>query len=68
MLGVPALLCGNLPGWVLGALVAVSALPTAIEVIVTQVIRLRASSRITRSQAALRLMEIEDLPCRAKPR
>jgi hypothetical protein len=60
-LGVPAVLYGGLPSWCLLALVGVSVLLTATQVIVTQIIRLRASGKITRSQDALRVLEIEDL-------
>jgi hypothetical protein len=60
--GVPAALLGVLPAWCLPALVGVSVLLTATHVVVTQIIRLRASGKITRSQDALRVLEIEDLP------
>jgi hypothetical protein len=67
VLGVPAVLYGGLPGWSLVAVVAASVVLTALPIIVTQVIRLRASSRITRSQDALRVLELEDLPCHPRP-
>ena len=41
---------------------------TATQVVVTQIIRLRASARITRSQDALRVLEIEDLARRPPSR
>jgi hypothetical protein len=68
VLGVPAVLCvyGGLPGWYLFALVGVAVLLTAAEVIVTQIIRLRASSKITRSQDAIRVLEIEDVAHRRR--
>jgi hypothetical protein len=60
-LGVPAVLYGGMPAWCLHVLVGLSVLITVSQVVVTQVIRLRASARITRSQDALRVLEIEDL-------
>lgn len=65
-LGVPAVLYGALPGWCLVVLTGVSVLLTAAQVVVTQVIRLRASEKITRSQDALRVFELEDLPHRRR--
>ncbi|MFZ0118877.1 MAG: hypothetical protein WAN20_20925 [Pseudonocardiaceae bacterium] len=62
ILGVPAVLYGALPSWCLAVLVGVSVLLTATQVIVTQIIRLRVSARITRSQDALQVLQIEDLP------
>ena len=59
---MPAVLCGALPTWYLAVLVGVSVLLTATQVIVTQIIRLRASARITRSHDALHVLQIEDLP------
>ena len=67
-LGVPAVLYGSLPAWCLLVLVVVSVLLTLTHVIVTEIIRLRASERITRSQDALRVLEIEDLPYRRQSR
>jgi hypothetical protein len=52
LLGVPAALC-VLPTWALLALLGVTATLIAAQVVVTQIIRLRASARITRSQDAL---------------
>jgi hypothetical protein len=49
-------------------LVGVSVLLTATHVVVTQIIRLRASRKITRSQDALGVLEIEDLPHRDRQR
>jgi hypothetical protein len=59
LVGIPAALHGGLPGWSLSLLVGVVVLLVATEALVTQVIRLRASKRITRSQDALRVLEIE---------
>lgn len=53
-----------LPQWALLTLAGVGVLLTAFQVCVTQIIRLRASARISRSQDALRVLEIEDLPHR----
>ena len=39
---------------------------TALQVVVTQVIRLRASACITSSRDAVRVLEIEDLPTTAR--
>ena len=63
---VPAALFGFLPSWCLIVLVGVSVTLTAIPVVVTQIIRLRASGKITRSQDALRVLEIEDSPNRGR--
>jgi hypothetical protein len=68
VLGVPAVLYGALPTWCLFALLGVSLLLMATHVVVTQIVRLRASARITRSQDALRVLEIEDLPHPHPPR
>jgi hypothetical protein len=65
--GVPAAVAGALPIWALTALLAVSALLAVLRVITTQVIRLRASNRITRSSDNLRILEIEDLPRTRQP-
>jgi hypothetical protein len=65
-LGVPATLLGFLPSWCLIVLVGASVTLTAIPVVVSQIIRLRASGKITRSQDALRVLEIEDLPHRGR--
>jgi hypothetical protein len=62
MLGIPAALYGALPTWALLALLGLTAALTTTQVVVTQIIRLRASARITRSHDALRVLEIEDLP------
>lgn len=60
--GVPATLLGFLPSWCLIVLIGASVTLTAIPVVITQIIRLRASGKITRSQDALLVLEIEDLP------
>jgi hypothetical protein len=62
--GVPTGVLHPLPVWAVLALLGVGVLLSSLQVIVTQVIRLRASARITRSQDALRVLEIEDLPRR----
>jgi hypothetical protein len=62
--GVPAVLSGALATWCLAVLVGVSVLLTATQVIGTQIIRLRASARITRSQDALRVLP-NDEDCRS---
>ena len=62
VLGIPVALADALPTWALLTLLGVSALLAAAQVTVTQVIRLRASARISRSDHALRALEIEDLP------
>jgi hypothetical protein len=59
---VPAVVYDNLPAWALLALLGVAAALTAVQVVVTQVIRVRASGRITSSKDNLRVLEIEDLP------
>jgi len=51
-----------LPLWCLITLVATAIVLTATRVIVTQIIRLRATDKITTSAHALRLLEIEDGP------
>ena len=51
-----------LPVWAVLVVVGVGVLLTALPVIVTQIIRLRASAHITDSHDALRVLEIEDLP------
>ncbi len=61
LLGVPGALNGALPAWALLGLLGITATLTTAHVVVTQIIRLRASARITRSQDALRVLEIEDL-------
>jgi hypothetical protein len=66
VLGIPAVLYGGLPGWCLTVLVASSTLLAAVQVIITQVIRLRASAKITCSEDAVRVLEIEDLPRRPR--
>ena len=65
--GVPAAVAGALPTWALITLLAVSALLAVLRVVTTQVIRLRASNRITRSPDNLRVLEIEDLPHHRRP-
>jgi hypothetical protein len=67
LLGVPAALYSALPGWALLALLGVTAALAAAHVVVTQIIRLRANARITRSRDALRVLEIEDLPHYRQP-
>lgn len=66
VLGVPAVLYADVPGWCLLVLIGVSVLLTVAQVVVTQLIRLRASAQIVRSQDALRVLEIEDLPHRCR--
>jgi len=56
---VPVALHRGLPAWC--AIIA-AAIIAATPVIVIQIIRLRASDRITTSHDNLKLMEIEDLP------
>lgn len=51
-----------LPPWCVITLVIIGTVLTAIRVIVTQIIRLRATNKITTSEHALRLLEIEDSP------
>jgi hypothetical protein len=63
-LGVPAVLYTGMPGWCLLVLLGVTVLLTTAQVTVTQIIRLRASTLITRSQDAVRVLEIEDLSLR----
>jgi len=62
VLGLAAVLYEGLPSWCFLALIGVSVVLTATQVVVTQIIRLRASGKITHSQDALRVLEIEDLP------
>jgi hypothetical protein len=59
--GVPAAVAGALPTWALTSLLGVAALLAVAQVATTQIIRLRASNRITRSADNLRVLEIEDL-------
>jgi hypothetical protein len=59
---VPAGALHLLPVWAVLAVVAVGVLLTAMQVIVTQIVRLRASKQISSSRDALRMLEIEDLP------
>lgn len=59
-LAVPAGLLQLLPGWAVLALIGVGVLLTVAQVAVTQYIRIRAVGRITRSQDAVRVLEIED--------
>jgi hypothetical protein len=67
--GIPACVLRLLPIWAVLALIGIGVLLTTVQVIITQVIRLHASARITRSQDALRVLEIEDLPRqRGRPR
>jgi hypothetical protein len=47
--------------WAVLAVVGAGVVLTAVQVIVTQIIRLRASARITSSRDAVRVLEIEDL-------
>lgn len=60
VVAAPATLLGILPSWFLITILAVSAALTAVQVIVTQVIRLRASSQIATSAHALQLLTVED--------
>jgi hypothetical protein len=64
LIGVCTVLSSALPTWALLALLGISATLASGHVVATQIIRLRASARITRSQDALRVLEIEDLPHR----
>ncbi len=64
VLGIPAVLYGVLPGWWLPVLLGVSLLLSTTQVVVTQIIRLNACRKITSSQHALAVLEIEDLPHR----
>ena len=59
LLGIPAALYGAIPTWALLALLGLAAAHTTTHVVVTQIIRLRANTRITRSHDALRVLEIE---------
>jgi hypothetical protein len=59
-LAVPAGVLQLLPGWAVLALIGVGVLLTVAQVAVTQYIRIRAIGRITRSQDAVRVLEIED--------
>jgi hypothetical protein len=59
VLAVPATLLGILRLWFLIAILAVSVALTATQVIVTQVIRLRVSTKITTSAHALQLLTAE---------
>ncbi|AUI58204.1 hypothetical protein [Amycolatopsis sp. BJA-103] len=52
-------LSGILPMWCVIAIVLTGLVLVVLKVIVTQIIRLRASSRITTSAHALRVLEIE---------
>jgi hypothetical protein len=58
---VPACVLHLLPAWAVLVLVGAGMVLTAAQVIVTLIIRLRASSCITNSRDALRVLEIEDL-------
>jgi hypothetical protein len=62
VVGIPAVLSGGLPAWCLVVLLGVSTLLSTVQVVATQVIRLRASQRVTRSQDNLEVLRIEDLP------
>lgn len=57
-----ASLLAGLPLWCVITLAMATTALTATRVIVTQIIRLRATSKITRSAHALRLLEIQDNP------
>lgn len=57
---MPATLLGILPLWFLITILAVSAALTATQVIVTQIIRLRTSTKITSSADALKLLTAGD--------
>ena len=61
---VPAGVLHLLPAWAVLVVGGAGLVPAAARVIVTQIIRLRASSHITSSRDALRVLEIEDLPHR----
>ncbi len=61
LVGTPAALLIGLPSWYVMVLVALSALLAAAQIVVTQIIRLRASNHVTDSHDALRVLEIEDL-------
>lgn len=58
--GGAAGLLAVLPLWCVIALVATGTVLIALRVIVTQIIRLRATDKITTSAHALRVLEIED--------
>jgi hypothetical protein len=64
---VPAGMLHPIPLWAVLVVVGPGVVLTAVQVIVTQIIRLRASARITSSRDALRVLEIEDLPHHRKP-
>jgi hypothetical protein len=66
-LGLPAAVLDILPAWAQLALTGISVLLAATQVIVAQIIRLRASARITRSQDALRVLEMQDTRPRGQP-
>ena len=63
---VPAGVLQLLPVWAVLALLGAGVLLTAVQVIVTQYIRIRAVHQVTRSQDAVRVLEIEDLPRRRR--
>ncbi|WP_145926842.1 hypothetical protein [Amycolatopsis orientalis] len=54
-----ATLLSALPAWCVVTMALVAAALTAAQVVVTQVIRLRASNTITTSAHALRVLELE---------
>lgn len=58
VLAVPTTLLGILPLWFLITILAVSVALTATQVIVTQIIRLRASTKINTSAHALQVLTI----------
>ncbi|WP_409496075.1 hypothetical protein [Amycolatopsis sp. cmx-11-12] len=55
-----AALLRALPVWCVVAVAVVAAATTVARVIVTQIIRLRASNKITTSAHALRVLELEN--------
>ncbi|WP_410658317.1 hypothetical protein [Amycolatopsis sp. lyj-112] len=55
-----AALLTTLPAWCLVTVALVALALTAARVIVTQIIRLRASNKITTSAHALRVLELEN--------
>lgn len=59
LLVTSAIAGGTIPSWALLTVISVNAALTALQVVVTQLIRLRPSSRIPRSQDAVRVLEIE---------
>jgi hypothetical protein len=61
-LAVPTGVLQLLPVWAVLTVIGIGMLLASVQVIITQIIRLRASKKITSSRDALRALEIEDLP------